>query len=73
MASYKELIAANFTTDEIRQKVGADSLGHLSIAGLVGATGRERDQFCLGCLTGEYPSSPAFARANADGQPALKN
>jgi amidophosphoribosyltransferase len=72
MASYSELIAANFTVEEIRQKVGADSLGFLSKEGLVGATSRERGDFCLGCLTGEYPSRPAFAAPGADRQPALK-
>ncbi len=72
MASYAELIAANYTVDEIRQKVGADSLGFLSKEGLVGATSRTRDNFCLGCLTGEYPSRPALSTAGSDRQPALK-
>jgi amidophosphoribosyltransferase len=59
MATYDELIAANFTIEQIREKTGADSLGYLSLEGLVAASGRPRDQMCLGCLTGEYPNVPA--------------
>ncbi|HVA29041.1 MAG TPA: amidophosphoribosyltransferase [Candidatus Baltobacteraceae bacterium] len=59
MATYDELIAANFTVDQIREKTGADSLGYLSLDGLVLATGRKRGEMCLGCLTGEYPNVPA--------------
>ena len=72
MATYKELIAANLTVDQIRARVGADSLGYLSVERLVESTGRERSDFCLGCLTGAYPSSPVMAGPNADRQPALK-
>jgi amidophosphoribosyltransferase len=58
--------------EQICEKVGADSLGYLSKERLVEATGRERGNFCLGCLTGEYPSAPAVSRRDADRQPALK-
>jgi glutamine phosphoribosylpyrophosphate amidotransferase len=54
-----ELGAANFTVEKIREKTGGDSLGYLSLDGLVTATGRERGEMCLGCLTGEYPNVPA--------------
>jgi amidophosphoribosyltransferase len=59
MATYDELIAANYTVDEIRQKTGADSLGYLSLEGLVRSVGRKREEMCLGCLTGVYPNVPA--------------
>jgi amidophosphoribosyltransferase len=59
MATYDELIAANYTVEEIRQKTGADSLGYLSLDGLIAATGRKREEMCLGCLNGEYPNVPA--------------
>lgn len=62
MATYDELIAANFTVEQIRQKTGADSLGYLSLEGLIAATGRKREEMCLGCLTGEYPNIPADKR-----------
>jgi amidophosphoribosyltransferase len=59
MATYDELIAANYTVEEIRQKTGADSLGYLSLDGLIASVGRKRDEMCLGCLIGEYPNLPA--------------
>jgi amidophosphoribosyltransferase len=59
MATYDELIAANYSIEQIREKTGADSLGYLSLDGLVNATGRRREDVCLGCLTGEYPNVPA--------------
>ena len=72
MATYDELIAANLTVDQICAKVGADSLGYLSVEHLVESTSRQRDDFCLGCLTGAYPSEPVMATPGADRQPALK-
>jgi amidophosphoribosyltransferase len=69
MATHDELIAANFTVDEIREKIGADSLGYLSKEGLLHAVARKRGQMCLGCLTGEYPETyngpPMFAELSA--------
>jgi amidophosphoribosyltransferase len=59
MATYDELIAANYTVEQIRQKTGADSLGYLSLEGLIAASGRKGDEMCLGCLTGTYPNVPA--------------
>ena len=55
MATRKELIAANISVEEIRQKVGADSLGYLSVEGLLNAVNGSANRFCLGCFTGEYP------------------
>jgi amidophosphoribosyltransferase len=65
MATYDELIAANYTVDEIREKIGADSLGYLSVEGLMKAVARPRAEMCLGCLTGDYPET-AQARAKED-------
>jgi amidophosphoribosyltransferase len=65
MATYDELIAANFSIEEIRKKADADSLGYLSLDGLITATGRKREEMCLGCLTGEYPNVPAAHSARA--------
>jgi amidophosphoribosyltransferase len=74
MATYAELIAANLTVAQICERVGADSLGYLSIENLVESTGRDRTDFCLGCLNGRYPSRPASSHIvpQADLQPALK-
>ena len=55
MAQKSELIAANMTTEEIRDYVGADSLGYLSHEGLLKAVNGEKNDFCMGCFTGKYP------------------
>ncbi|MBV9718029.1 MAG: amidophosphoribosyltransferase [Candidatus Eremiobacteraeota bacterium] len=65
MATYDELIAANYSVEEIRQKTGADSLGYLSLEGLIEAVGRKREEMCLGCLIGEYPNVPAARSSNS--------
>jgi len=59
MATYDELIAANYSVEQIRQKIDADTLGYLSLEGLIRATGRKREEMCLGCLTGTYPNVPS--------------
>ncbi|MBV9056378.1 MAG: hypothetical protein JO351_07035, partial [Candidatus Eremiobacteraeota bacterium] len=41
---------------------GADSLGYLSLNGLIDSVGRKREEMCLGCLIGEYPNVPAAHR-----------
>jgi amidophosphoribosyltransferase len=51
-----ELIGANFTVDQIRDEIGADSLGYISIDGLLSCFG-EKKGFCLGCFSGIYPVS----------------
>ena len=71
MATHAELIAANLTIPQIREKIGADSLGFLSKEGLLNATGRKRGEMCLGCLTGEYPETyqgPARGSAERIGE-----
>jgi len=55
MATRWELIAAQKTIPEIRDAIGADSLGYISIDGLVESVGLPKDIFCLACFTGEYP------------------
>lgn len=55
MANQDELIAANKTVEEIRELAGADSLGYLSIEGLLKVSNGEHDGFCDACFTGKYP------------------
>jgi amidophosphoribosyltransferase len=55
MATKWELIAAKKSIPEIRDYLGADSLGYLSLDGLIQAVDLPRDIFCLACFTGEYP------------------
>ncbi|WAG70094.1 MULTISPECIES: amidophosphoribosyltransferase [unclassified Clostridium] len=54
----KDLIGANTSVDEIRQEIGADSLGYLSIDGLLKSLGHT--EFCLGCFNGTYPVSAPY-------------
>jgi len=55
MATKWELIAAQKTIPEIKNTIGADSLGYLSVEGLVEAVGLPREVFCLACFNGDYP------------------
>ncbi|MCL2141006.1 MAG: amidophosphoribosyltransferase [Dehalococcoidia bacterium] len=55
MATKQELIATRMSVDEIRDYIGADSLGYLSLDGLVKSTGLPKNEFCLACFTGAYP------------------
>ncbi len=55
MASRGELAAAKWTIEEIKQHIGATSLGYLNPDGAVKSVGKPRDEFCLACFTGEYP------------------
>jgi amidophosphoribosyltransferase len=50
-----ELIAGNLSVEEIRASLGADSLGYISLDGLIAATGIERDRLCRACFDGVYP------------------
>ena len=55
MATRWELIAAQNTVPQIRDILGADSLGYLSIEGLIEAVGLPKELFCMACFTGDYP------------------
>ena len=57
-----ELIAGRFHElnketylEEIRKKIGADTLLYQSLDDLTQAIGMRKDQLCLACLTGQYP------------------
>jgi amidophosphoribosyltransferase len=50
-----ELIAATQSVDEIRRFIGADSLGYLSIDGVLAALDLPYDRFCFACFDGRYP------------------
>jgi len=55
MATKEELIAAHKTVAGVEALINADSLGYVSVEGLVEAIGIPKDDLCLGCLTGVYP------------------
>jgi len=51
----KKLMAANYTIDQIRDYLNADSLHYLSQEGMVKATGLPKNSFCMACYDGNYP------------------
>jgi amidophosphoribosyltransferase len=55
MASRWELIAAQKSLEGVRSFIGADSLGYLSLEGLVKSVGLPEGSFCTACFTGDYP------------------
>jgi amidophosphoribosyltransferase len=56
MSNHKELIAANHSVEEIRKKLGADSLAYQKIDSLNKAIGLTNKQMCNGCLHENYPT-----------------
>ena len=50
-----ELIAATRSEGEIRGFIGADSLGYLSIRGVLAALDLPYERFCFACFDGRYP------------------
>ncbi len=53
--SQDQLIACNYTMDEIRDMIGADSIGFLSVESLAQIAPNAKCGFCNGCFTGTYP------------------
>jgi amidophosphoribosyltransferase len=67
MASQDQLIASHATVEQIRQHIGATSLGYLSTDGLSKAMSLSNENFCLACFTGTYPIDiPDAVRAGKD-------
>jgi len=56
--SREELIAANYTTDEIAGHLGVDSLGYLSLDGMLESVPSGPQGFCHACFSGDYPTPP---------------
>ncbi|MCK4928126.1 MAG: amidophosphoribosyltransferase [Methanosarcinales archaeon] len=55
MATREELVAAHKTVAGVEAVINADSLGYISVEGLVDAVDIPADDLCLACLTGIYP------------------
>jgi amidophosphoribosyltransferase len=55
MATREELVAADRTVDGVEAEIGADSVAYLPVEQITSALGRNRDDLCLGCVTGAYP------------------
>jgi amidophosphoribosyltransferase len=56
--SREELIAANLTQPEIAEHIGVDSLGYLSLDGMLEASPGGPHGFCHACFSGDYPTPP---------------
>ncbi|WP_211232521.1 amidophosphoribosyltransferase [Thermocrispum municipale] len=54
-ASRAELIANGTDLEGIRRSIGADTLGYVSLEGLVAASEQPRSRLCAACFDGEYP------------------
>jgi amidophosphoribosyltransferase len=65
----KELIAATHDVEQIREYIGADTLGYLSLEGMREAVGDTEGRYCLACYTANYPTAvqqPLIALRNRD-------
>jgi len=54
-ATRVELLANGLDTDGIRRSIGADSLGYVSLNGLIAATEQPATRLCRACFDGVYP------------------
>ena len=59
----EDLIAAQMSVEEVREYIGADSLGYLSHEGMLEAIGLDPDSTCTACWTGAYPTLIANSQA----------
>ena len=54
-ATRAELIAGGLSAEEIRVSIGADTLGYVSLEGLIASTTLPADRLCRACFDGDYP------------------
>ncbi|HEY4418161.1 MAG TPA: amidophosphoribosyltransferase [Pseudonocardia sp.] len=54
-ATRAELVAGALDTEGVRRSIGADSLGYVSLEGLIAASEQPRTRLCSACFDGEYP------------------
>jgi amidophosphoribosyltransferase len=57
----KELIASDHSLEEIRKHIGVDTLGYLSLEGMLSAVSSPKDHYCTACWSGKYPVPPVDA------------
>ena len=53
--SGEELVANRYSMKEIREYLGVDSLGYLSLEGMLNSVKWSEDKYCVACFTGKYP------------------
>ncbi len=56
MPTRKELIGSSKNVEQIRKYLGADSLGYLSIEGMLSMNSLPDEDFCVACFSGKYPT-----------------
>jgi len=65
----EELIAASLGPDELARHLGVDTLGYLSLEGMLGAVPTGPEGYCHACFSGRYPTAlpnePELLRAGA--------
>ncbi|MGE9808574.1 MULTISPECIES: amidophosphoribosyltransferase [unclassified Janibacter] len=54
-ATRAELIATGLGVDEVRNSIGADTLGYISQEGMIAATRQDESTLCTACFSGVYP------------------
>ncbi len=64
MATYGELIGSRHQPEEIANIIGADAVNYQSISGFVKSIGLGKNELCLACVTGEYPTPLAQKMAD---------
>lgn len=55
MPTRQELIASSHSLEEIRRYITCDSLGHLSLRGMLSVVKENKKDFCNACFSGDYP------------------
>lgn len=51
----KQLVGSSKSDEEVRELIGADSLGYISVKGLLGSVGKTNANMCTACFDGDYP------------------
>jgi amidophosphoribosyltransferase len=65
-----ELIASSHSLEEIREHLGVDTLGYLSLEGMLRAAGGDPAEFCHACFSGDYPTTiPDERRRDREREP----
>ncbi len=72
-ATREELIAAGKSVAEVCEYVGADTLGYMSIEGLLSPFGEESRDYCTACFSGRYPLDVSRMTGKDAMEPMLLN
>jgi glutamine phosphoribosylpyrophosphate amidotransferase len=64
MSTYGQLVGSRQDAEGIAKIIGADGVCFQSIEALIAATGQTKDQLCLACINGEYPTPCAQKMAD---------